>query len=443
VTSQRRKRLIIGVAYLLAGFAALGLAAWGGIAPDWTWWVLFTLAFAALDWQAVEVNDRLFASSGVMPLFTAGVVFALQSGSAVLGMALMAVAGPFVPRDFRERRVFQPVANFGQMVLSATAAGLALDVLLAGTSEFTIRRTGNLFLVAVAGATAALVYTVVNLVLVRIAVRTVYGSRNLQPWSGMATILISQLAMGLLGGLLGGVLLATGSGAVPLILFVYVTGHLVTMSYARLREAHESTLRGFVKSLEARDLYTRGHTERVAEFCRLIGEELGFTGTQLERMRWAALIHDVGKLAVPGEIMRKQGQLNDEEYRELRRSTHLVDDLLSEVDFLRPMVEVASGCHPRLTDEDFGQAGHRHLAEPSLEQRVLAVADAFDAMTSNRAHRMAGSQDLALSTLREDPHPLFDPDVLAALERGLARHGRWYGPSELARGVTAGAGRRG
>lgn len=426
------RRFYLGFIYALAGGSLLGVAFAISEMPKLTPWLLFAVAFAGLDLLSVEVNDRWTMSSGVMVLFTAGVVFAIE-GSALLGMALMAATGPFVPADFKRRRVFQPAANFGQMVVSAFAAGAVLELTLRTVdAEGLVGRGGFLKLAAV-GALAAFVYTVVNIGLVRAAVRFVYGKRNLLPWSGMSLLFGSQLLMGLVGGLLGGVLFLTDNAVLPLVLAVFVIGHLAFASYSQLREAHESTLRGVVKTLEARDLYTRGHTERVAVFCQVIGEQLGFSGTQLERMRWAALIHDVGKLAVPGEIMRKDGRLSDEEYRLFRFSSHKVDDLLSEVDFLRPMVEVTSGCHPRLPDEDFGQHGHTHSSKPTLEQMVLAVADAFEALTSSRSFRMAFSHRAALAILRKDDSPLMNGDIIDALEVGLEMRGERYGAPDLVR----------
>ena len=115
--------------------------------------------------------------------------------------------------------------------------------------------------------------------------------------------------------------------SLPLTFVVFFVGHMTFSSYSLLREAQESTLRGFIKALEAKDLYTRGHTERVAYFSELIGKELGFSGTQLERLRWAALIHDVGKLAVPRELIRKRARLTDEEYEHMQEHVHLVEDL--------------------------------------------------------------------------------------------------------------------
>ena len=110
-----------------------------------------------------------------------------------------------------------------------------------------------------------------------------------------------------------------------MIFAVFIVGHMTFASYAQLREAQESTLRGFVKALEAKDLYTRGHTERVAYFTEMIAREMGFSGTKLARLRWAALIHDVGKLAVPRDLIRKRARLTDDEYAQMR--TNILRDL--------------------------------------------------------------------------------------------------------------------
>lgn len=427
---QKRSRLIVGSLYVFVGLATIYVS-WGdGPAFNWVLWSIFTGAFFLLSFRSVEVNDRQYVSSSMMVVLTAAVYFTLEGTSPVLAVALLAAAGPFSPKDWTERRIFLPAFNFGQLVVSAAAAGLVLDVLVDVDVEAGLQ-SGDLVDIAIGTIAAAVVYTILNNAAVRIGLRVIYGTRQIVPWSGLGVLFVSQVSMGMLGGLLGAVLFESSSATIPLVLLVYVLGHLVFISYARLREAHESTLKGFILALEARDLYTRGHTERVAYFCRVIGEQLAFTGTQLERMRWAAIIHDMGKLAVPVEIMEKRGRLTDTEYRALRRATHRVDDLLSEVDFLRPMVIICSGSHPRLSDEDFGQVGHKHSTNPTLEQKVLAVADAFDAMTSTRGYRMAFSHTVALATLLDDPDPLFDADVVEALEAGLTKAGETYGPPEI------------
>jgi HD-GYP domain-containing protein (c-di-GMP phosphodiesterase class II) len=425
MTGLTRRRMLLAACYATAGVAVLVVAVINEPFPKAASWLFFAVAFVLLEFYSVEVNDRLFQSSSVMVALTAGVVFVLEGGSAMLGMATMAALGPLVPADLRERRWFQPLANFGQLTISAGAAGYVLDLVLDEVGPT------DLALILAGGVLASLVYAVVNSQLVRLAVRVVYGSRDFVPWSRMTLLVTSLLSMGTIGAFLGVTIVEAKDAVLPLILAVYLIGHLSLSSHGQLREAHEATLRGFVKALEAKDLYTRGHTERVAYFAQLAGRELSFSGTQLERLRWAALIHDVGKLAVPAELIRKKGRLSDEEYEEMQSHAHLVEEILAEVEFLHPMVEIASAHHSNYDGSGYGGSGHQHGRRPSLESCILAVADAFDAMTSTRSYRMALSQQFAFEELRRNAGTQFHPDVIDALENGLTRVGETYGSQHV------------
>jgi len=421
-----QRRLKIAVPYSLMGLAVLGAALWFANAPNWTVWLLFTALYVTLEFFAVEVNDRLFQSSSIMVAMTAGVIFALDpETSATLGMALMGALGPLVPDDIRQRRWFQPLANFGQMVITAACAGLVLDVGLSTVGEPT---ASNLWVVAGVAAVASLVYTTVQNTFVRKAVRVVYPYDRLQPWSHLGLIYTSQFVMGLLGGLIGAAyVIADRQAVLVLIVGVYGIGHLSLYAFSQLRVSHISAIKGFVKTLEAKDMYTRGHTERVAYFAEMIGEEYGFSGTQIERIKWAALIHDLGKLAVPTELIRKRGRLDDDEYAQMQQHAHLVEEILAEVDFLQPMVEIASGHHSHFDGNGYGGRGHTEGETPSLETCIVAVADAFDAMTSARSYRMALSQRYALRELRKHSGAQFHPEVVDAFERALQGSGRRWG----------------
>ena len=247
----------------------------------------------------------------------------------------------------------------------------------------------------------------------------------------MGEIVPSAVLMGVVGALLG-MAYNLEPVVLPLMFGLFGVGYLAFASHGELREAQEAALRGFVKALEAKDLYTRGHTERVAYFAQLIGEELNYRGTRLERLRWAALIHDVGKLAVPRELIRKRGRLEEVEYEQLQHHAHVVENLLAEVGFLRPMVEIASGHHSRYDGTGYGGTGHAQGVAPPQEACILAVADAFDAMTSSRSYRMALSQSYAFAELRRHAGTQFDPIAVEALIAALAKTGERYGSPNLA-----------
>ena len=421
-----QRKLKVAVPYCALGIVVLSVTFFLSDPPNWLIWLPFAALFVLLEFFAVEVNDRLFQSSSIMVVMTAGVIFAIQPDSdATFAMALMAGVALFTPLDFKERRWFQPMANFGQLALSGAAAGLLLDLNLGQLSGAS---TDAFVRVAVASTLASLAYVTINSVLVRKAVKTVYGNDNLQPWSQMNVLVGGQVVMGLLGGLIGAAyLIADRDAVLLLIVAVYAIGHMSLYAFSQLRESHLSAIRGFVKTLEAKDMYTRGHTERVAFFSQMIGEELGFTGTQLETVKWAALIHDLGKLAVPTDLIRKKGRLSDREYAQMKSHAHLVEEILAEVDFLQPMVEIASGHHSHYDGNGYGGSGHTKGETPSLESCIVAVADAFDAMTSARSYRMALSQQYALAELRKHSGAQFHPDVVDAFEKALHKTGRTWG----------------
>ena len=413
-------RIAVGGFYALAGAAALVVLFLVQDFPLTPTWPLFAAAFIYFHWQSVEVNDRLLASPSVMVILTAAVVFG--PGKAMLGVAAIAGLGAINISDIRKGRLFQPIANFGQLVLSAVAgAGLVELILPANIAPNTMAQ------IALASAIGAAGYGIVNISLVLAAIRLALKRSELWPWSGMARLIPSNMIMGFLGGLLGATMLLVGPVTLPLILVVFFVGYLSMHSYAELRHAQLDTLGGFTKALEAKDPYTAGHTERVAYFSQLIGEEMGFKGTALEEIRVAALIHDIGKLAIPGRLLRKRGRLTPSEYDTMQDHAHMVEDVLGEVEFLRPMLKIASGHHSHFDGAGYGGSGHTEGERPQIEARVLAVADAFDAMTSTRAYRKALSQEYALSELKRNAGSQFDPHCVEALIAALDRTGEVYG----------------
>jgi HD-GYP domain-containing protein (c-di-GMP phosphodiesterase class II) len=133
----------------------------------------------------------------------------------------------------------------------------------------------------------------------------------------------------------------------------------------------------------------------------------------------------VGKLAVPKSLLTKPGKLNDEEFRQVQRHVSVCVDILAKVDFLRPMTAAAAGHHARYDGQGYGATG-----EVPLEGSIVAVADAFDAMTSTRAYRQALEQEVAFDELRAQAGSQLHPDcveaLIKALERRRERHGAGY-----------------
>jgi hypothetical protein len=228
-------------------------------------------------------------------------------------VALMAAFAMLQPDDVRNRRWLQPLANFGQLVLSSAAGMLIFSLFLPEGSV----QIGDMPLMVLGAALGAVAYNYLNFHLVAAFVRLAYPERDMMAWSNLLPNHAALAALAVLGALLGAAYQMVGAIVLPFILLTYVVGHTGFATHARLREAHESTIRGFVKVIEALDPYTRGRTDRVAHFCRIVGDEMQLTPDRMETLRWAALIRDVSKLAAPGALLRKDGPLTDGEYEEV------------------------------------------------------------------------------------------------------------------------------
>jgi HD-GYP domain-containing protein (c-di-GMP phosphodiesterase class II) len=232
----------------------------------------------------------------------------------------------------------------------------------------------------------------------------------------------NYFAFGLLGLLVGQLGTSLGPAAVILLAIPMVIGRFTFASFIRLRDAHESTIRIFIRLIEAKDAYTAGHAERVAKYSQYMAEELGVQASRYEHLRHSALMHDVGKLAVPNRLLNKPGRLTEAEYAIVQRHNDVCVDILGRVDFMRDMTVIASDRHGRFEDSE-GRVDHELI----LEAHIVAVADAFDAMTSTRSYRRALDQDVAFEELRKNAGTQFNPACVEALIGAISKRDERYG----------------
>lgn len=179
---------------------------------------------------------------------------------------------------------------------------------------------------------------------------------------------------------------------------------------ARLEEFYDEAIRALVAAVEARDPYTRGHSVRVSRYAVMIGEGLGLTPEQLRILRYAGLLHDIGKLAVEDRILRKAGPLTPEEREAIKQHPVVGAAILGSAGSFAALVPAVRHHHERFDGTGYpdGLAGD---AIP-VEARILAVADAFDAMTSDRPYRPALARDVACERLIRGRGTQFDPEVV-------------------------------
>ncbi|MBA2666310.1 MAG: HD domain-containing protein [Trueperaceae bacterium] len=172
---------------------------------------------------------------------------------------------------------------------------------------------------------------------------------------------------------------------------------------------YDATLDGWSRALDLRDRETEGHSRRVTQLSVELAARFALTEEELGHLRRGSLLHDIGKMGVPDAILQKPGPLDEGEWAIMRRHTTYARDLLMPIEFLRPAVAIPYGHHERWDGSGYPE---RSAADAiPLAARIFAVADVFDALTSDRSYRSAWSRSRALEYVRSESGRHFDPDV--------------------------------
>ncbi|WP_425528003.1 HD-GYP domain-containing protein [Yinghuangia seranimata] len=198
---------------------------------------------------------------------------------------------------------------------------------------------------------------------------------------------------------------------------------LVRRGLARARDHAErdAAVRSLLRAVEVKDVYTRAHSERVAHASVLIARQLGMPDRRVVLLRYAALLHDVGKLGVPTRLLTKSGPLDPDERETIQRHPECGADLVRDMDFLGEGRDGILHHHERMDGRGY-PAGLEGTAIPEFA-RIIAVADAFDAMTSTRSYRRSRPIEAALAELHRCSGDQFDPRMVQALDAALRRYG--------------------
>jgi HD-GYP domain-containing protein (c-di-GMP phosphodiesterase class II) len=238
----------------------------------------------------------------------------------------------------------------------------------------------------------------------------------------MSETAVPSLGYGLIG-LMIAVLWSGGVGAVAglLVLAPMLIARWAFQQYAAQHEAYEATVGSLIQAVETKDYYTRGHSERVAKASVMIAQQLGMREDRLEMLRYAGMLHDVGKLGVPTRVLQKAGRLTDGELAAIQRHPVQGREIVREIEFLDEAFAGIMHHHERLDGLGYPM-GLQGLEIPEFA-RAIAVADAFDSMTTTRSYRGARSVEEAIVELRRCAGTQFDPPMVEALVRGLDEHG--------------------
>jgi hypothetical protein len=219
----------------------------------------------------------------------------------------------------------------------------------------------------------------------------------------------------------------------PLVVVPMYIAHWSLSQYAQEEAAHEGTIAALVQAVEIKDSYTRGHSERVARGAEMLAQQLKMPAARLGMLRFAGLLHDIGKLGVPTRLLTSTGGLTEDEFKLLCLHPNHGVAVLRDIRFLTEVYEGVLYHHERLDGRGYptGKSGD-DIPEFA---RIIGVADAFDAMTSTRSYRAARTVDEAVAELRRGAGSQFDPALVLAFEKALEaaeRAGQPWVPTELA-----------
>ena len=363
-----------------------------------------------LQMFSVEVYGR--GSVSISPIGILASAFLFDTGTAMAIAVAAALAGWARSRVELHKGVFN-AANFA---LSAAAASLVFEAL----------DRGPLPAALVAGAAYAAVNNGFLCLVISWAEHTTWSRIWFERfhWARYHYVLFGPLALAATiayerVGTTGLVAFTLPSALMILSVRQYLSKTAaaveeISLANQHLRRANKETIAALSRSMEAKDLYTGGHTERVAAVAVGIARRLGFKDEELEAIEIGALLHDIGKIGIPEHILRKPGPLDDQEWELIKTHPVISDYILSELD-LHPFVrQCARSSHERI--DGTGYPDRLAGDDIPLPARIVLVADALDALTSTRSYRAARPMIGALAEIRAHTGTQFCPQVVAALE---------------------------
>ena len=181
-------------------------------------------------------------------------------------------------------------------------------------------------------------------------------------------------------------------------------------AHNQLSDAYERTIEGWVRALDLRDRETEGHTQRVTEITVRVAAQLGFSEEELSHIKRGALLHDMGKIAIPDEILQKPGPLNEAEWERMRQHPQYAYDMLAPIEYLRPALDIPYYHHERWDGSGYPH-GWKGEKIP-LSARLFAIVDVWDALRSDRPYRKAIPRDQVIDYIKENSNLLFDPKLV-------------------------------
>lgn len=387
----------------LAGYVALFFWSQDLDSRRWLEYAIFVLLVVIADLVNVTLPHGGASISVSTPItFASIVIFGAYPAAWLEAVSAIVVEG-LVNRRPLEKIFF----NVPVLALSTGLAGLAFQSL-----PFSQSLTSPLFLIPL--VVCGVVHWLVNTSLVSTIIGLSDGRNPLRIWRSNYFWNLRHLVAFVP---LTAIIILVYRFAAPWTLALFIIPLLLLRYayrlYLDMKETHIATLTALTSALDAKDAYTHGHSYRVSRYALMLGRALGLSGKRMELLEYAALLHDIGKIGVSGDIISKDGKLTDEEYRAMKAHPAIGAKIIERLKFLNEAAQIVKYHHERPDGKGYpeGLKGE----EIPFEARILQVCDTLDAMTSTRSYRKARTIEETLEEFRKYRGTQFDPEVVDAL----------------------------
>ncbi len=373
--------------------------------------IFFTILYVVLENMDVNLpNNKGSVSVG----FAIGLAMILLLGPGPAAWGNFATI--LHKRTWEHRKsLHKPLFNVAQLTLAAGVAGYAYQFFGGITGQVALRDFYPIVMSIVS-------FSFVNFILVMGIFYLAQRRSFLNVWVIVFRWVIpNYLAVTPLGILIAVIYVNMGIPAVILLMIPLMLARHTYSLYMEMRSQYISTIKALTKAIDAKDHYTHGHSERVAEYAVAIATELKLSEEYKEKLEYLALMHDVGKISIPEAILNKPSSLSNAEFALIRTHPEIGAEIIKNIKFISAHADIVRHHHERIDGN--GYPGGITGEKISLGAKILCVADAFDAMTSARIYSTPKSKQDAVAELERCCNSQFCQDVVKAFVKVLRKRG--------------------
>lgn len=298
---------------------------------------------------------------------------------------------------------YKTIFNISELIISAGVAGLVYIYSGGIVGHFLVLPT----------ILAVIAYLFINNLILSRLMAYLHNKSLLTVWiNSIKGIFLNIIAVGMIGVILALAYMSYGPAAVVLFFGPLLLARFSFKLYINMRSTYLETIHAFNKFVEAKDTYTSGHSARVQKYAEMIALAVKLPDKKVEKIKTAALLHDIGKVGISDSILKKPLSLTFDEYEEIKKHVIMGVEILEGVDFLKDISEIIKQHHER--PDGGGYPSGLSNGQICIEAAILSLADVYDAMTSDRPYRHAMSKEEALEELRKNSGTQFEPELTQA-----------------------------